>query len=121
MQVWALLKPAVLEWLAVQQPKTIAFTGHSLGGALAVLAAYDLAAGWTIEEVTVFGCPRVGTPSFAADYVRRKSGPTSRLTLGEVTTRYGTPLSPVRVRASPHMRAPAYASTGTRFCRGCAG
>lgn len=86
MGVWSQLKTAVVRWLLKHQPLRIVLSGHSLGGALAVLAAYDLAAGWTIEEVTVFGCPRVGTPGFASDYASRKSGANN--SLGDVTTRY---------------------------------
>eukprot|EP00884_Botryococcus_braunii_P001515 jgi/Botrbrau1/11364/Bobra.0038s0112.1 len=52
----------------------IIFTGHSLGGALATLAAYDVAAQMQAEHieahVTVytFGQPRVGNHAFAEDY-----------------------------------------------------
>jgi acetyl esterase/lipase len=86
MGVWNMLQPDVLSWLKAHRPLRIVLSGHSLGGALAVLAAYDLAADWTIEEVTVFGCPRVGTPGFASDYASRKCGANTRL--GDVTTRY---------------------------------
>ncbi len=44
-------------------------TGHSLGGALAVLAAKILrGAGFFIQGVYVFGCPRVGNKRFAETY-----------------------------------------------------
>lgn len=88
MGAWALLEPRVLRWLQAHQPSSITLTGHSLGGALVLLAAYELAGDWPIEEVTVFGCPRVGTPRFASDYEARKSGPDRQKTLGEITTRY---------------------------------
>lgn len=86
MAVWGLLRPAVLRWLRTHRPPRIVLSGHSLGGALAVLAAYDLAAEWAVDEVTVFGCPRVGTPGFASDYAARGSG--TNTLLGDVTTRY---------------------------------
>lgn len=44
-------------------------TGHSLGGALATLAAYDLASSWCCPTVCVtFGAPRVGDSDFAKSY-----------------------------------------------------
>jgi len=52
-------------------------TGHSLGGALATLAAYDIrkqlqASGKQDVEVTCysFGAPRTGNHAFATDYNR---------------------------------------------------
>jgi len=50
-------------------------TGHSLGGALATICAYDLAehdvsgtgANW-LQEIVTFGSPRVGDPLFAKAY-----------------------------------------------------
>ena len=44
--------------------------GHSLGGALASLAAMELAAAYPDSKVTVYtyGAPRVGNPQFAAEY-----------------------------------------------------
>jgi hypothetical protein len=85
---WASLRPAITQWLAARAPKTIVLTGHSLGGAMAVLAAYDLAEHWPIAEVTVFGCPRAGTGAFAQSYASRPAGPGAGRSLGAVTTRY---------------------------------
>jgi triacylglycerol lipase len=54
-------------------------TGHSLGGALAVLAADILnAQGFLIHSVYTFGQPRVGDATFAARY---------NMTLGQRTFR----------------------------------
>ncbi len=49
-----------------------ALAGHSLGGALATLAAYDLAAelGLSHVQCITFGAPRVGNSVFVADYNR---------------------------------------------------
>jgi hypothetical protein len=44
-------------------------TGHSMGGALAVLTAYRLArTGRSPEAIYTFGAPRVGDPTFCAGY-----------------------------------------------------
>merc|ERR1712151_1373654 len=44
-------------------------TGHSLGGALSMLAAFDLASqGYTVAKVTTFGSPRVGDSVFAGAF-----------------------------------------------------
>ena len=46
-------------------------TGHSRGGALAVLAAWILAVeGMRVSAVTTFGCPRVGNGAFSRQYDR---------------------------------------------------
>ena len=49
-------------------PKRIWFTGHSLGGALAVLAADRLA---PVASAYSYGCPRVGDRDFAQAYRAR--------------------------------------------------
>lgn len=43
----------------------IIFSGHSLGGALATLAYYDLAPAYQGALLYTFGAPRVGNPAFA--------------------------------------------------------
>ncbi|NLK40205.1 MAG: lipase family protein [Clostridiales bacterium] len=51
----------------------IQITGHSLGGALAVLCAVDLQYNFPEKdyEVVIFGCPRVGNAAFARSYNKR--------------------------------------------------
>ena len=58
-RVWS---PEMCSWIA----------GHSLGGALATLAAYDLQAEFGFKELQcyTFGCPRTGNHAFAQDYER---------------------------------------------------
>ncbi|MCH7606552.1 MAG: lipase family protein [Chloroflexi bacterium] len=59
----------ILEYVSQQPEKDIYVTGHSLGGALAVLNAFDIAA-HTQRLVTVFtfGQPRVGGAKFRKAY-----------------------------------------------------
>lgn len=54
----------------ISKAARVCVTGHSLGGALAVLAAHDIAAqlkSISLQVVT-FGCPYIGNHAFAADY-----------------------------------------------------
>eukprot|EP01135_Chromosphaera_perkinsii_P005423 Nk52_evm22s348 gene=Nk52_evmTU22s348 len=49
--------------------KPVKITGHSLGGALAILLSYELSKKYSISStVYVFGCPRVGNETFANDF-----------------------------------------------------
>ncbi|MBW4454216.1 MAG: 50S ribosome-binding GTPase [Nostoc indistinguendum CM1-VF10] len=50
------------------KPEKICFTGHSLGGALATLAAYRLRNRDFTISVYTFGAPRVGDSAFASRY-----------------------------------------------------
>jgi hypothetical protein len=63
-----------LIWRRLGHPadcKPLIITGHSLGGALAVLAAYELQqAGYTINSVYTFASPRVGNPGWRDVYNR---------------------------------------------------
>lgn len=53
----------------------IVLTGHSLGGALATVGAYDLRSrGYSIAAVVTFGAPCVGNKEFAASYSDDKTG-----------------------------------------------
>lgn len=56
------------------QQKDVWLTGHSLGAALAQLAALRLTrAGYRVHRVYTFGTPRIGDQDFVADYDRRLS------------------------------------------------
>jgi pimeloyl-ACP methyl ester carboxylesterase len=72
--VWEQVR-AVVNKLGPTRP--IFVTGHSLGAALAQLAAMRLAAnGQTVTAVYLFGSPRVGDADFVAAYNKRLAGQT---------------------------------------------
>ena len=54
----------------ISPDKTLYVTGHSLGGALAILCAFDAASGTKFRHPVVytFAAPRVGDPDFVAAY-----------------------------------------------------
>jgi hypothetical protein len=88
-RAWLAMAPEVHAWLALHHPRQIALTGHSLGGAIAIIAAFYLSNAWAINEVVTFGCPRVGSDDFANAYSNARSAsddPT--VGLGAITTRY---------------------------------
>ncbi|HEY1663765.1 MAG TPA: lipase family protein [Verrucomicrobiae bacterium] len=73
------LLPKIIRWLAGPSagsvPKPLLITGHSLGGALASLAAYFLQQrGHQIRAVYTFASPRVGNGSFRDSYNRQGAG-----------------------------------------------
>ena len=95
----------VIDWVRVHHGFTVAwskikedvkrairgdciFTGHSLGGALATIAAMDFAtlSSIRIKAVVTFGSPRVGNGKFARSYTRL---------FGDVTERYVNYCDPV--------------------------
>lgn len=61
----------IVEYLGTQPPKPLVITGHSLGGALAVLAGFALHHSGKkidIKSVYTYGQPRVGNVTFALAY-----------------------------------------------------
>ncbi len=57
------------------RPQSLWCTGHSLGGALAVVAAaHLLVEGHTVNGLYTFGQPRVGDETFATECARRLAG-----------------------------------------------
>ena len=68
---WQQLEGQVRAWLAglPQKPARLTVTGHSLGGAIAILAAFALHQDYEIERVVTFGSPRLAKPRFASLYV----------------------------------------------------
>jgi predicted lipase len=71
---------AYLKKIVVAQ-RPLFITGHSLGGALAVLAALELQRhGLAVAQVYTFGQPRVGNQAFAALYNQRLKHRTQAVT-----------------------------------------
>lgn len=62
------VRTSILEALSRYSCQDVSITGHSLGAALATIAAYDLSPNYTIKEVYNYGSPRVGNPTFAKAY-----------------------------------------------------
>jgi triacylglycerol lipase len=61
-------------------PPPLFLTGHSLGGALAILAGAQLQlCGHAVDGIYTFGCPRIGDRQFAMQYNRRLYNATYRL------------------------------------------
>lgn len=69
-EAWDIIRPQVEAWLAKRpQGQPLIFSGHSLGGALAFLGAYESAMqGRNVEAVITFGAPMVGRSEWADAY-----------------------------------------------------
>ena len=62
---YMLFREKVIEYVDMYPEKEVHVVGHSLGGALATLASFDIASSLNREVNTVtFGAPRVGTSDF---------------------------------------------------------
>ena len=85
---WQRLKPQVDTWLERQRPGELSLVGHSLGGAIAQIAAMELAPRWRIRAVVGFGAPFVGRRAFAAAYDATAIVGQPAATLGAVTTTF---------------------------------
>jgi predicted lipase len=80
--VWPAIQTALAKRAAPAQP--LFFTGHSLGGALAILAASRAPLEPNVKKVVVytFGSPRTGGDEFFVDYTKRLGDSTFRLIHG---------------------------------------
>ena len=88
---WRGIRFELFEWVRKlpEDSRQLVLTGHSLGGALAVMAAFDLARLFSVRWVITFGQPRVGLLSFSQFYDTRPCGPEEPdTTLHAVTRRY---------------------------------
>jgi pimeloyl-ACP methyl ester carboxylesterase len=65
-RAWDHIRPEIRQWLkdvvGAGQAKEVVFTGHSLGGALAQVAAFDLAGELPISHVVSLGSACIGGP-----------------------------------------------------------
>lgn len=77
LQAYLTIKPSVVaeidgclaELGATKYPNTLVLaSGHGLGGAMATLAAYDLAVNGFVTACITFGCPKIGDENFAEKY-----------------------------------------------------
>lgn len=82
---------------SVAPAKPLYIAGHSLGGALAVLAAADLASAGRRPVVYTFGAPRAGDPRFACRFGRLVPESHRVANLHDIVTRLPPPIwwSPV--------------------------
>lgn len=73
MKAWTTVRDKVFE--AIKDKKSVALTGHSLGGALAMLAGLDIACTTTIQNISVitFGAPAVGDELFVDSFSQKIS------------------------------------------------
>lgn len=78
--------------------------GHSLGGALATLAARSLDWRFDVERVITFGSPRVGNGRFAADYSQRLGSRTARI----VNEHDPVPFGPPWIMGNRHVETEIY-------------
>lgn len=90
---WERLRPELLEWIERTPPKDgeLMLTGHSLGGAIAILAAFELSDDYPVRAVVTIGAPRVGFIGFRDRYLNKPHRPMIKgeraVVLGEVTRR----------------------------------
>ena len=93
---WKSVQPHVVAWLeevttVLGHPPKVYLTGHSLGGAVATLAAVELAPHYDIARVVTLGSPRVGSWNFRRLYQKLKASPSAdggARYLPAVTTRW---------------------------------
>jgi len=69
-QAYSSVRDAILKMVRDSSQRKVLVTGHSLGGALAVLAALDVRQSVPDKQVScyTFGSPKVGDPAFADYY-----------------------------------------------------
>ncbi|MGM9988490.1 MAG: lipase family protein [Bacillaceae bacterium] len=71
LSIYTEIRPSLLYYLSsLPKTKPLIITGHSLGGALAILAALDVKVNTPFEQVIMcnFGAPKVGDKPFVTTY-----------------------------------------------------
>jgi len=75
-RAWYHIRPEIRQWLtdvvSAGQAKEVVFTGHSLGGALAQVAAFDLAGELPISHVVSLGSACIGGFGMRARFAERE-------------------------------------------------
>lgn len=112
-EAYTALAPALLAAVdaAGTASTAIHITGHSLGGALSQLAAYELAmAGYNVRSLVSFGSPRVGNAAFAAAVAALGSGAVAQPVAAVGRAHAALPPSAVLLRAVGRAHADAAAA-----------
>jgi hypothetical protein len=66
LEAYLAVRAIIFDILVNKRPDSLTITGHSLGAALATLAAVDIAKNLKLRVTCInFGCPRVGNKEFA--------------------------------------------------------
>jgi hypothetical protein len=103
-RAWKAVEPDVVAWLLTLPPHSgLVTAGHSLGGALAILSAFDLSQHQSISAVRTFGAPRVGAIEFALSYNQRLASVTSQFKFGADAVTI-IPPPPLFVHVCPALR-----------------
>lgn len=76
-RAWDHIRPEIRQWLqdvvSAGEAKEVVFTGHSLGGALAQVAAFDLAGELPISHVVSLGSACIGGPGMRDRFAERET------------------------------------------------
>lgn len=72
---WQSLEPKIRTQISALncQEKALSIVGHSLGAAMAALAAFELAAEYTVRRVYTYGQPRLGNGDWVSAFSSRMS------------------------------------------------
>jgi hypothetical protein len=111
---WKAVEQDVIAWLRTLPPHAgLVTAGHSLGGALAVLSAFELSEHQLVSAVRTFGAPRVGAIEFAHAYNHRLASVTGQFKFGADAVTI-IPPPPLFVHVCPALRIDAsFAAEGS--------